>query len=330
MVSLISFGGNRTTAEPPLETRTLSKVFTDRQWFRRPRKVTALNGLSLQLRPGEAFGLVGPNGAGKSTTIKLLLGLLFPSDGAAWINGAPASQAPSRKSLGFLPENPALYGHLSPWETLMGAARVHGLSTSTASERITYLLDELGLSGVTGKPLRKFSKGMLQRAAIGHALAGTPNLLILDEPLSGLDPIWRKQVVNLLVDFRDRGGTILFSSHILADVERLADRIGILHGGELQRVGSPSEIVADHLSEYVIRSKGEQEPAGVGARLEGGNRWVAISHPDSLWSMLHKLEEAGHQILEVRPAGPGLEDAMTQMIGDWSITTKNNVSTAPE
>lgn len=299
---------------PPLAAHGLSKTFTEHRWPRARRTVAALQELELTLRPGEAFGLVGPNGAGKSTALRILLGLLRPDAGEAFLQGVPVGNPHSRRGLGYLPEQASLYGQLSAREMAASAGRHHGLSGAEADVEARRWLERLGLEQVMDHPLRGFSKGMVQRTALAHALAGRPHLLILDEPLSGLDPVWRKEVVDVLASFRDAGGTLLFSSHILGDVERLADRIGVLHGGLLRETTTPAALMAAHVTRYTVRCQGEAAPQGWNAHPEGGGRWALEVEAADVWPALEALRDAGHSLLEVRPAGAGLESAFLSLL----------------
>ncbi|MFP4561476.1 MAG: ABC transporter ATP-binding protein [Thiohalorhabdus sp.] len=300
--------------EVPFQAQGISKVFKERNWRGRTHTVQAVSGLDLALEPGEAFGLIGPNGAGKSTTIKMLMGLVRPSAGTMRLNGCPVEDHRARQGVGFLSEHPALYPQLTALEVVSGAARIQGMARGEAQGEAERLLGEMGLAGVARTPLRKFSKGMQQRAAIAHALAGRPDLLVVDEPLTGLDPIWRTRVVERLMAFRDEGGTVLLSSHILADVERLADRIGILHQGQLHAVTTPASLIGRYVQTYVIRTQGRQDPADESFWKEGSDQWSGEVSEEALWPSLDRLRELGHQIVEVRPAGAGLEGAVMRFL----------------
>ena len=198
------------------------------------KKVRALADLSLEVNSGEVFGLIGPNGAGKSTTIRLLLGLMSPSQGSVRFKGKTPGQARELLSeVGYLPENPYLYEHLTLQELLAFSGRVSGLSSRVTAERSQELMAKLDLEKAGHRPLRTFSKGMLQRAGICFALIHDPSVVIFDEPMSGLDPIGRKMVFDLVMELKSKGKTIFFCSHILSDVERLCDRIGMLVKGHL-------------------------------------------------------------------------------------------------
>lgn len=197
------------------------------------KKVLALKGLSLDVQTNEIFGLIGPNGAGKSTTIKLLLNLIRPDEGEILFRGKVAEKNILQKYVGYLPENPYLYDHLTLSEILHFGGRSSGLSSGVIKERINLLVEKVSLGSVLKRPLRTFSKGMLQRAALCFSLLHDPRIVILDEPMSGLDPIGRKMVFDIVRDLKDEGKTVFFCSHILSDVERLCDRIGLLNQGNL-------------------------------------------------------------------------------------------------
>jgi ABC-2 type transport system ATP-binding protein len=208
------------------------------------RRVRAVEDLSLEVRAGEIFGLLGPNGAGKTTALKMLLGFVKPTSGHAFIAGQRVGTVASRRQLGYLPENPALYEFLRGDEYLMFAGRLCGLSRADARKRTAELLERVGLAGRADRPIRKFSKGMVQRLALAQALVGDPRIAILDEPMSGLDPIGRKDVRDLILQLRDEGRTVLFSTHILSDVEAICDRVGILVEGRLTDCGALADLVA--------------------------------------------------------------------------------------
>jgi ABC-2 type transport system ATP-binding protein len=223
-------------------------------WRKPPKK--ALNGISLEIEEGETFGFIGPNGAGKSTLIKILIGALRSTAGSARIFGLDVSEPEARRGLGFVPENPSLQDFLTPYEILLMGLRLHGTQVADERKHCLSWLERFDLLAVADSPLRGFSKGMMQRTALAHALAIKPRLLILDEPLSGLDPVGRKDVVDILDEYRRAGGTLFFSSHVLHDVERIADRFGLIHRGELLTIRSPQEIVSDQAGCYVLRYRG--------------------------------------------------------------------------
>ncbi|HUJ28294.1 MAG TPA: ABC transporter ATP-binding protein [Myxococcales bacterium] len=224
-----------------VSAENLGKIYRVGFWGRRVR---AVEDLTFQVKQGEIFGLLGPNGAGKTTTIKMLLGFVRPTAGRGFICGAPIGSVQSRRKLGYLPENPALYEFLRGDEYLTFAGRLAGLSQGDARRQAAGLLERVGLAGRADKPIRKFSKGMVQRLALAQALVGDPQTVILDEPMSGLDPIGRKDVRDLILQLRDEGRTVLFSTHILSDVEAICDRVAILVEGRLTDCGSLTDLVA--------------------------------------------------------------------------------------
>lgn len=223
--------------------------------WKKPGK-EALKGISLGIESGETFGFIGPNGAGKSTLIKILVGALLPTDGVARLFGRDVRDPEARRGLGFVPENPSLQDFLTPYEILLMGLRLHGSKVADERAHCLRWLERFDLGAVADSPLRGFSKGMMQRTALAHALVIEPRLLILDEPLSGLDPVGRKDVVDILDEYRRTGGTLFFSSHVLHDVERIADRFGLIHRGELLTIRSPQEIVADQADQYIVRYRG--------------------------------------------------------------------------
>ena len=224
-----------------VRAEALNKIFRVGFWARRVRAVADL---SFEVREGEIFGLLGPNGAGKTTTLKMLLGFVRPTSGQAFIGGERVGSVASRRGLGYLPENPALYEFLRGDEYLIYAGRLSGLSRAEARARTGQLLERVGLAGRADRPIRKFSKGMVQRLALAQALIGDPRIVVLDEPMSGLDPIGRKDVRDLILELRAEGRTVLFSTHILSDVEAICDRVGILVEGRLTDCGALADLVA--------------------------------------------------------------------------------------
>lgn len=223
-----------------IRTENLRKIFVTS--FKR-QKVEALKGLTLEVKRGEVFGFLGPNGAGKTTTLKILMGLIYPTSGKAWIMGRELGDVSIKKGLGFLPEQPYFYEYLTAMEFLDFYGRLFGMGKADRKSRASELLHLVGLEHAGGLQLRKFSKGMLQRIGIAQALINDPELVVLDEPMSGLDPIGRKEVKDIMIHLKERGKTIFFSTHILPDVEVICDRVAILVKGELRSMGAVGELL---------------------------------------------------------------------------------------
>ncbi|WP_428267415.1 ABC transporter ATP-binding protein [Haliangium sp.] len=257
-----------------------------RKSFRTPlrrRRVEVLRGVSFEVERGEVFGFLGPNGAGKTTTIRILMGLIAASDGRAFLFDQLVPSRAPRARLGFLPESPYFYDYLSVTEMLDLTGCLFNLDRATRRRRSEELIELVGLTHARNTPLKKYSKGMLQRAGIAQALINEPELVVLDEPTSGLDPVGRKEVREIIVSLRERGTTVFFSSHILADVEEVSDRIGIIVGGRMRDVGSVRELVGDRLLGTEVRLRlpaavrptdddddsGRADGSGEGAAAEG-------------------------------------------------------------
>jgi len=226
--------------EYAVETFSLTKIFSD--WWGRD-KVYAVDDLNLQVRSNEVFGLLGPNGSGKTTTIKLLLGLLYPTKGRSVVLGGDGANPKISARIGFLPEESYLYRYLNARETLDFYGRLFGLPAKVRTMRIEALLDMVGLKAVANRPVGTFSKGMARRIGLAQALINDPDLLILDEPTTGLDPIGTRQIKDLILELAKRGKTILLCSHLLADVEDICDRIAILYGGKIQAEGHVRDLL---------------------------------------------------------------------------------------
>src|SRR5262249_34703890 len=228
-------------AGPAIEIENLTKDYPF--GFLHLRKKRSLEGLTMQVEDGEGFGFLGPNGAGKSTTIKLLMSLIFPTGGTARILGQPISDIHMHGDIGYLPEQPYFYDYLTAAELLDYFARFHDLQATDRRERVAKMLKKVGLETAQKIQLRKYSKGMLQRVGLAQAILHDPKVVILDEPMSGLDPLGRAEVRDIILELKREGRTILFSTHILSDAEMLCDRVGVIVGGKLRGVGAPDEIV---------------------------------------------------------------------------------------
>jgi len=277
---------------PALATYDLTKDYAVGFWTKRPYR--ALDQLTLSVEPGEVFGFLGPNGAGKTTTLKLLLRLVFPTSGRAELLGRPVGDVATRQRIGYLPEHPYFYDYLTAEELLEYFSGLFGHGPSERKKRTAALLDEVGLGAERRLPLRKFSKGMLQRVGIAQALINDPELVILDEPMSGLDPLGRRDVRSLILNLRDRGCTVFFSSHVLADAEALCSRVAILAKGRLAAMGRLTDMVA-------FEPRGwELVASGVSAELAGvlaprARRFVRIG--EGRVTAEFPLEVAPHDLL---------------------------------
>ncbi len=243
-----------------IELTTVSKTYTEKVGA---KKIIALQDVDLQINRGEVFGLIGPNGAGKSTTIKIVMNLVYATAGKASIKGIDVNDARSRALVGYLPENAFYYDHLTAAETLWFGYITSGLNAREAKVRIADILEKMALTSAANRPLRTYSKGMLQRVGLALALVHDPEIVILDEPMSGLDPLGRKMVFDLILDLKKHGKTVFFSSHILTDIERLCDRVGILVSGSLRVVGDLKELLAEGGTlEKVFLREVEKAPGG--------------------------------------------------------------------
>ncbi len=228
------------SGEVVIETRNLSKVYRD-FWGR--SKKAALKPLDLEIRRGEIFGLLGPNGSGKTTTLKLLLGLIFPTSGEAFVFGKPATDVSKNGRIGYLPEESYLYKFLDAEETLDFYGRLFGLPPEERARRAAALIEMVGLTHDRKRQLREYSKGMTRRIGVAQALINDPELVLLDEPTSGLDPIGTREMKDLIIDLKHRGKTVIMCSHLLADVEDVCDRIAVLHQGELKELGRVEDLL---------------------------------------------------------------------------------------
>src|SRR5580704_15144353 len=241
---------------PAIEIDGLSKEYPF--GFLNLKKKRSLENLTLQVETGEVFGFLGPNGAGKSTTIKLLMRLIFPTSGTARILGKSIDDVSMHQDVGYLPEQPYFYDYLTAAEVLDYFARFHKLTAADRRARVDKMLKKVGLETAKKIQLRKYSKGMLQRVGMAQAILHDPALVILDEPMSGLDPMGRREVRDIILELKKEGRTVLFSTHILSDAEVLCDRVGVIVGGKLRGVGAPREIVAmkAHAMEILFESPG--------------------------------------------------------------------------
>jgi ABC-2 type transport system ATP-binding protein len=278
----------------------------------------SLEGLTLRVEDGEVFGFLGPNGAGKSTTIKLLVGLIFPTAGTAQILGQPISDISMHQDIGYLPEQPYFYDYLTAAELLDYFARIHNLRAQDRRERVDRMLRKVGLETARKIQLRKYSKGMLQRVGLAQAILHDPRVVILDEPMSGLDPLGRREVRDIILELKREGRTVLFSTHILSDAEMLCDRVGVIAGGKLRGVGAPDEIVGikAHGMEILFEFVGETATlAGLlGRATRTGNRYRLHIEEPELYATLDQLRVAGARILSVAQVKASLEEYFMTLV----------------
>ena len=246
-----------------IEILGLEKTYMVGFWRKRPKR--ALEPLHLTVEQGEIFGFLGPNGAGKTTTLKMLMGLVFPTAGSARILGKEWTDPEVKAQIGFLPEQPYFYDYLTAHELLDYYGQLSGISAKDRKPRIDETLERVGLTDIKGVQLRKFSKGMLQRVGIAQAILHHPKLVFLDEPMSGLDPLGRREVRDLMLQLQQEGKTVFFSTHILSDAEALCDRVAIIHKGELRGVGAVEELTQSVQGKIEVVWKGTQVPASMKA-----------------------------------------------------------------
>lgn len=299
-----------------LETVGLKKSYAVGFWRKTER--WGLRGLTLSVDEGEVFGCLGPNGAGKTTTLKLLMGLIYPTAGEARILGMDVSDSRVKRQIGFLPEQPYFYDYLTPRELLGYYGRLSGMSAGDLAARLVTTLQRVGMEDSADVQLRKFSKGMLQRIGIAQAIIHDPKIVFLDEPMSGLDPVGRREVRDLIEGLRDEGKTIFFSTHILSDAETLCDRVAVLHKGELRGVtvvadlasktAGRSEVILSGVSDAVTLQRLCDDVRTVGET----TRLVAAS--DKLDAILEAARAQKAQLISVNPLRGNLEEYFLQHV----------------
>src|SRR5262245_21604377 len=305
---------------PAIDTEERTKA--DKVGFWRPRPYRALDLLTLRVNPGEVFGFLGPNGAGKTTTLKLLLQLVFPTAGRADILGRPVGDLEVRRRIGFLPENPYFYDNLTAEELLQYFGSLFGYSPAERRARASRLLDRVGLGAERRLQLRKYSKGMVQRVGIAQALINDPEVLFLDEPMSGLDPLGRRDIRALILELRDRGTTVFFSSHILSDAEVLCSRVAIVSGGRLATVGRLTDmagyelrgwevVVTDLAPEVVTRLAGRGIKATAGS---DGRYTLELPKTARPETVVGDLAASGAALVSVSPVHTTLEEIFVQQV----------------
>ena len=311
-----------------VEIENLTKDYEVGFW--RKRKVRALDGLTLQVEGGEIFGFLGANGAGKTTTLKLLMRLIYPTDGRALILGRDISDVSMHARIGYLPENPYFYDYLTARELLDYCAELFGYGGRERKRRTEELLSRVHLDEKSwDKQLRKYSKGMLQRVGLAQALVNDPEIVFLDEPMSGLDPIGRREVRDLVASLRTQGTTVFMCSHILSDIEVLCDRVAILNRGRLSQTGRLEELreragEGQHRIELTVAGTNADELAGVFPALAGaqitptaGGARIEVADESDVDAALAALRRAGGRLISVQPVRQSLEELFVRgMTGD--------------
>ena len=314
-----------------IRTEALTKNYTVGFW--RPRPYRALDGLTLEVGQGEVFGFLGPNGAGKTTTLKLLMQLIFPTSGRAEILGRPVGDVDVKRRIGYLPENPYFYDHLTAEELLEYFGALFGYSAAERRRRASALLDQVGIGAERRLQLRKFSKGMLQRVGIAQALVNEPDVVFFDEPMSGLDPLGRREIRHLILQLRDRGCTVFFSSHVLSDAEALCNRVAIVAGGKLVADGQLSELLALRIRGWELVVSGvrrdvlDRREGILKVTPLGGDRYtleLPLSPPPE--QVLSELVAGGASLVSLNPVRDTLEDLFVQKVA--RADTDRGLSTA--
>ena len=293
-----------------LEIQDLSKTYSVGFWKKRPRCV--LKPLSLSVQQGEVFGYLGPNGAGKTTTLKLLMGLVYPTTGTARIFGRSIDDTSAKLDIGFSPEQPYFYDHLTAQELLEYYGQLSGIPAGERKRLAGATLARVGLKDIERLQLRKFSKGMLQRVSLAQAILHDPKFLFLDEPMSGLDPIGRREVRDLIQELKDEGKTVFFSTHILSDAETLCDRVAILNQGEFRGIGIVRELLSGAGNDVEIVwhgqvARAELERMGAKVRISGDIAHAVVPEAQ-LDPALDTLRKSNARIESVNPVRPSLED----------------------
>ncbi len=299
-----------------IEILDLEKSYLVGFWRKRPK--VALRPLRLTIEEGEVFGFLGPNGAGKTTTLKLLMGLVFPTAGTARILGLEMDDPRVKSQIGFLPEQPYFYDHLTARELLNYYGQLSGGPAKGRSARVEQMLARVGLSDSAGMELRKFSKGMLQRVGLAQAILHDPKLVFLDEPMSGLDPMGRREVRDLIQQLRHEGKTVFFSTHILSDAEALCDRVGVIHQGELRGVGAVAELTSETQGRVEIVFFAQNVPAGLvslGAEARvSGDMVNAVLPEEQQDAALDVLRREHIQLISLTPVRRSLEEYYIQKL----------------
>ncbi len=313
---------------PAIEILGLEKTYSVGFW--RKRRKRALYPLQLTVEDGEVFGFLGPNGAGKTTTLKLLMGLVFPTSGTARILGQEWTDPAVKAQIGFLPEQPYFYDYLTAHELLNYYGQLSGVPARQRSKRVEEVLHQVGLHDVKGLQLRKFSKGMLQRVGIAQAILHDPQVVFLDEPMSGLDPMGRREVRDLMEQLKHEGKTVFFSTHILSDAETLCDRVAIIHKGELRGVGVVEDLTSTVQGKVEVIWQGTEIPASVRAlgadcHISGGDRVRAIVAENQQDAMIDALRREHQRLISITPVRTSLEAYFVEKLRHAESTAASTV-----
>lgn len=318
-------------ASPAIEILGLTKDYPLGPWRRGKRR--SLDNLSLEVHEGEVFGFLGPNGAGKTTTLKLLMSLIFPTAGTARVRGRSIEEVSMHREIGYLPEQPYFYDYLTARELLDYFARFFGYSAAERRERVGRFLELVGITQAANVQLRKFSKGMLQRVGVAQAILHDPKVVFLDEPMSGLDPIGRREVRDIILGLKKQGCTVFFSTHILTDAEMLCDRVGVLVAGKLRGIGAPGEIMSLEVKGMEILADmpaGRTLPQPLSAHAIATGQRIRVQVPEAdLYAAFDQLRGIGAKILSVTPLRPTLEDYFLSLVENQKTASHAVEVTAP-
>ncbi len=312
---------------PAIEILGLEKIYSVGFWRKRPKR--ALSPLYFTVEDGEIFGFLGPNGAGKTTTLKLLMGLVFPTSGSARILGRDWTDPQVKAQIGFLPEQPYFYDYLTAHELLDYYGQLSGVPAKQRKPRVEQVLHQVGLRDVQGVQLRKFSKGMLQRVGIGQAILHDPKVVFFDEPMSGLDPIGRREVRDLMEQLKSAGKTVFFSTHILSDAETLCDRVAIIHKGELRGVGAVEDLTSSIQGKVEVIWHGTQVPGSIKALgLEcyvTGDRVRAVINENQQDAVIDALRRDRQRLIAITPVRTSLEAYFVEKLRRAETTAGSSV-----
>jgi ABC-2 type transport system ATP-binding protein len=299
-----------------IETINLEKTYAVGFWRKTPR--VALRPLNLTVAEGEVFGFLGPNGAGKTTTLKLLMGLVFPTGGTARILGKDINDSAIKAQIGFLPEQPYFYDYLTAKELLEYYAQLSGMEPKERGRKVEAMLERVGLKDAARVQLRKFSKGMLQRVGLAQAILHDPRVVFLDEPMSGLDPMGRREVRDLMEELKQQGKTVFFSTHILSDAEALCDRVAVIHQGELRGVGHVAELTSSVAGKVELIWNGSAVPGGLnalGAECHVIGETVRAVLPEAQQeAAMEILRRERLRLVSLTPVRPSLEEYYLQKV----------------